>query len=31
MQHVAVSIDVRSGATLPELVGYLSQLKKSAI
>jgi UPF0042 nucleotide-binding protein len=30
-EHVAVSIDVRSGATLSELPGYLSQLKKSGI
>src|SRR5258706_5012891 len=29
--HVAVSIDVRSGATLSELPGYLAQLKESGI
>ena len=30
-EHVAVSIDVRSGATLSELPGYLMQLKRSGI
>ena len=30
-ERVAVSIDVRSGATLSELPGYLSQLKESGI
>jgi UPF0042 nucleotide-binding protein len=30
-EQVAVSIDVRSGATLSELPGYLMQLKKSGI
>lgn len=30
-EHVAVSIDVRSGATLSELPGHLKQLKQSGI